>query len=236
MNLTNKQEQECADTTNVIEKKSAKKECCGIYGLRNKINNKWYVGQSVNIPNRWHLGYELLHCKEQRKIYRALVKYGYDSFEKVILEKCEYVDWILDYRETFWIRKLDCIKNGYNLKEGGHSGKMSEETKLKIATSRTGKRWSEEHKKIISAATRKAQASDVYKQKISNSWVNRRLVGVSEETRAKMTAAKLNQSEETRRKISEANRNRKQTEETKNKIRDARKEYWRKKKIDNKVN
>jgi hypothetical protein len=47
-----------------------------------------------------------------------------------------------------------------------------------------------------------------------------------------MTAAKLNQSEETCKKISESNRNRKHSEESKSKIREARKEYWRKKKLD----
>jgi|LakMenEpi03Aug12_release.lakeMendotaPanAssembly.Ray.scaffolds.fasta_scaffold618547_1 group I intron endonuclease len=232
MNSTNYQEIAPRDIIKEIDKKYAKSACCGIYGLRNKITGKWYVGQSVNIQKRWHYGYELLHCKTQPKIYRALLKYGYNNFDTIVIEECQEVSWILDYRETFWIRQLNSIKNGYNLREGGHSGKMSEETKDKIALARTGKRWSDEHKKIISAANKKAQSFQVYKQKISDSWITRRLLGVSDKTRAKMTAAKLNQSEETCKKISESNRNRKHSEESKSKIREARKEYWRKKKLD----
>lgn len=232
MSLMNNQESARLNTINETKKEFAKSACCGIYGLRNKITGKWYVGQSIDIHRRWHLGYELLHCKEQVKIYRALLKYGYDGFDKIILEECDTVDWILDYRETYWIRMLGSIKNGYNLKEGGCGGRLSEETKNKISRARTGKKWTDEQRKIISIATTRACNKEEYKEKISKSWIKRRQIGVSDDTRAKMTVAKLNQSSETRRKIADANRRRKQSDETKNKIRAARKEYWRKKKLD----
>lgn len=231
MNSTNKQEVVPQNITNGTEKRSAENVCCGIYGLRNKINNKWYVGQSIDIHDRWHLGYELMHCKGQPKIYRALKKYGYDNFDKVIIEECENVDWILDYRETHWIRELDSIKNGYNLKEGGAAGKMSEETRKKIAAARTGKHWSDEHIKTLSDAAKLACNKPEFKEKISKSWIKRRLIGVSSETKKKMTTAKFNQSIETRAKISAASKKYRHTEESKNKIREARKQYWEEKRL-----
>jgi group I intron endonuclease len=232
MNSTNSLDSACNDTTNDTEKKSVKKGCCGIYGLKCKITDKWYIGQSVDIHGRWHYAYELMHCKSQPKIYNALVKYGYDGFEKVVVEECSEVGWILDYRETFWIRYYDSIRGGYNLKEGGATGKVSDETKAKISAAVKGRKLTDEQKKKISEATKKACNSPEYKRKISKSWITRRLTGVSDETKAKMRISKLNQSIETRMKISEASKKYKHTEESKNKIREARKEYWMKKKLD----
>lgn len=119
MNSENKQEPVPNDTTKTIEKPSAKNVCCGIYGLKNKINGKWYVGQSVDVIDRWNHAYKRVKCHTQPKIYNALKKYGYDNFEKIILEECDNVDWILDYREMYWIRSLNSVENGYNATYGG---------------------------------------------------------------------------------------------------------------------
>lgn len=226
MNSTNSHDSACNDTTNGTEKPSVKIVCCGIYGLRCKANNKWYIGQSVDIHSRWRTAYELMHCKGQPKIYRALLKYGPDGFDKVIIEECTEIDWIMDYRETFWIRHYKSILFGYNLKEGGNGGRLSEETKRKISAFNIGRTWSIENRKIISEATKKACNRPEYKEKISKSWIKRRLIGVSNETKNKMRVSKLNQSEETKRKISVSCTGKKHSEETKNKIREARKKYW----------
>ena len=231
MNLINNQEIAPQDTINETEKQSAINVCCGIYGLRNKITNKWYVGQSVDIWGRWHLGYELMHCKGQPKIYHALLKYSYDNFEKIIIEECDSVAWILDYRETYWIRTLDSIKNGYNLKEGGAAGKVSDETKKKISIALSNRTWTPEMRNNLSGAMKNAFKSDEYRKKISDSWTDRRKAGISDETREKMTAAKLNQSAETRQKISLASKKYRHSEESKNKIREARKQYYNEKRL-----
>lgn len=43
----------------------------GIYGLRNTITNKWYVGQSRNIYGRWRK-YRFCVCPNQPKLRNAL--------------------------------------------------------------------------------------------------------------------------------------------------------------------
>lgn len=113
---------------------------CGIYGLQNTINGKWYVGQSRNIKRRWYSAYELLRCKNQIYLYRALCKYGYENFEKVILEECPLDK--LNERECYWsIEKNSMVPNGYNLKVGGgQTVIVSEETKRKIGDAHRGKK------------------------------------------------------------------------------------------------
>jgi group I intron endonuclease len=142
---------EINDTTTSTNNKSIKTQCddiipkkmVGIYGLQNKTTGKWYVGQSINVHDRWN-NYTRMECKTQRALYSALVKYGYENFDKIILEECDAIDWILDYREMHWIKYLDSRKNGYNLTDGGCGsnlrGKKSEEHQSKITKALTGKR------------------------------------------------------------------------------------------------
>ncbi len=131
----------CVDTTNG--------KIVGIYGLRCRTTSKWYIGQSKDIIKRWNRAYKLLNCKRQIKIYNALKKYGYDDFETVVIETCDDVDWILDYREMYWIRHLNSIANGYNLKEGGRHGTHSKETREKLRKANLGKHHTEETKQKL---------------------------------------------------------------------------------------
>ena len=110
----------------------------GIYGLKNVMNNKWYIGQAIDI-NRRLKNYANLSCKSQPKIYNAIIKYGYQNFEKVILEQCDPDVNILNEKEPIWIKKYNSIENGYNLRVGGDAGgSPSEETRKKISKSKTG--------------------------------------------------------------------------------------------------
>lgn len=181
---------------------------CGIYGLRCKTTNKWYVGQSCEIPSRWNK-YKNLNCKNQQKLLRALLKYGYDDFEKTVLEECkkETPQDELDSRETHWMAHYDSINNGYNIKTGGSRGKFSDESKRKMSLAHTGKVLSEETKQKIGIGnTGKVMSPDaILKTSAANRGLKR-----SDETKLKMSAAKLGKklgphSEEHRKKISLSN-------------------------------
>ena len=69
-------------------------------------------------------------------IYAALKKYGYDAFEKIVLEECSNDRSTWGPLETKWIKYYDSIEHGYNIAEGGIGGATrrglpcSEETKL----------------------------------------------------------------------------------------------------------
>jgi len=55
-----------------------------VYVHINKINNKKYVGQSVNLKARWESnGY---YYRDSPYFYAAIQKYGWDNFEHIILK------------------------------------------------------------------------------------------------------------------------------------------------------
>jgi group I intron endonuclease len=143
----------------------------GIYGLRNKTTNKWYIGCSINIHKRWITAYKRISCKGQKKIYSALQKYGYDDFDKVILEECPQETF--KSRETYWIEKYNSVQDGYNLAPGGEGGyrpigiPCSEETKLKIGKANKGKKWTDEMKQAASVQRKGKLKSDEWKKSIA---------------------------------------------------------------------
>ena len=93
---------------------------CGIYKIINKINNKIYVGQSVNIQKRW---YQHLYDANHRPmigIDQAIKKYGAKNFQCELIEECSADE--LNDKEIYWIEKLNTFKGeGYNNSIGGLS-------------------------------------------------------------------------------------------------------------------
>ena len=131
-----------------------------IYKITNKIDNKIYIGQTINdLEQRWKS-----HWKKKsncRYLSLAFKKHGVDNFKFELI--CISFDENLDELEKYYIKKLNSLApNGYNLREGGNSSRHSEETKLKISQSlkgrtdivrsksQLGKKHSEETKKKIS--------------------------------------------------------------------------------------
>lgn len=89
---------------------------CGIYKIQNKINGKIYIGQSVNIEQRWKAhkvaGKNTNHEHNYYPLYKAMYKYGLDNFDFSIIEECSKDK--LNEREKYWILYYDSLNNGYN--------------------------------------------------------------------------------------------------------------------------
>lgn len=107
----------------------------GIYCITNKINGKSYVGQSVNIEQRWKAHrtrpFNKNSSQYESSFYRAIRKYGLNNFIFSVLEECEQQE--LDNRECFWIDKLNSFKNGYNLTTGGQNTRTNSKlTELEV--------------------------------------------------------------------------------------------------------
>lgn len=96
---------------------------CGIYKIENKIDGKVYIGQSVNIEDRWikhkSVSQNINHENAHYKIYRAIRKHGLENFIFSIIEECSKEN--LDDKEKEWINFYDSYKNGYNQTLGGQS-------------------------------------------------------------------------------------------------------------------
>ncbi len=88
----------------------------GIYKITNKINNKAYIGQSVDIQRRW-TQHKSNIGKNTNPMYLDFKKYGLDNFSFEILEECSIEQ--LDNLEIYWISKYNTFYDGYNLTEGG---------------------------------------------------------------------------------------------------------------------
>ena len=127
-------------------------------------SGKMYVGQTKTKPEyRWGKdGSNYLQIKNGRytqpAFAYAILKYGWDNIEHEIIAN-NLTKREADNFEKLLIEKLDTMnpKYGYNLREGGHSSNISEETKKKISEALKGN--------IISDSTRK-KLSDSMKGKL----------------------------------------------------------------------
>lgn len=116
---------------------------CGIYKITNKLNNKIYIGQSINIYNRWRNHYYSgikLNPNDDTLIHRAMNKYGIENFDFEIIEEIS-VNY-LNEREKYWIQYYDSYNNGYNMTIGGSNligedNPNSKLTKKDVITIRT---------------------------------------------------------------------------------------------------
>lgn len=201
-------------------------------------NNKIYIGITKKSPEiRWNKGKGYKLCPLMNK---AIEKYGWDNVRHEILftnlSKKE-----AEQKEIELIKKYQCnnSKYGYNIENGGNCcGTHSEETKRKIGEkskgrqTRLGKHITKEHiQKLHEGRMKKYKETgyygnkgymhtEEYKKKMSKV-----LTGIkrSEETKKKISEAQKGNkncigrfmSQETRKKIGNANRGRKLTEKQK---------------------
>lgn len=162
-----------------------------VYAHINKINGKIYIGQTKNINRRWRSNG--IEYEKSTYFYNAILEYGWDNFEHVILqsglskkEADEYEIYYIDYYHSKY------NENGYNIREGGNR-QLSKETRQKLSqiakekglwkgdnnprhldplfgerNGMYGKKHSEETKQKISEANKGKQLTEETKQKISN--------------------------------------------------------------------
>lgn len=103
----------------------------GIYKITNLLNQKVYIGQSVDIEQRWKK-----HCftKDNCAIHKAIQKYGEKNFSFEVLEECKQEE--LNDKEIYYINKYNSYTNGYNMTLGGegasHPIKLSDKEVLQI--------------------------------------------------------------------------------------------------------
>lgn len=120
----------------------------GIYQIKNKVNNKVYVGQSTDIRGRWehHIRDLEVGRHQNHHLQNAWNKYGKDAFEFSIIEECSYE--MLTEREQYWIDYYGGQNSftTYNNRDAGIGGHLSEHAKRKISESLQGHTpWNKGH-------------------------------------------------------------------------------------------
>lgn len=99
------------------------KKICGIYGIRNLINSKIYIGKSINIKERFtsHKCQLRAHTRTSdtnRHLFNSVKTHGFRNFEFIIIEELENNESLLKDRELFWMDHYkSCNRDfGYNLR------------------------------------------------------------------------------------------------------------------------
>lgn len=112
----------------------------GIYKITNP-KGRIYIGQAENLLERQKAYKRVYHIKSQTKIYRSIIKYGWNAHTWEIQEFCTVEK--LNIRERYWQEFYDVIgHNGLNCKLVNTNEKhqtISEETKQKIAKTLKGR-------------------------------------------------------------------------------------------------
>lgn len=115
-----------------------------IYKITNLINNKIYIGQTINFTERIRQHKEIPFRKNSQEkdkpLYRAMRKYGIENFKFEIIDKADTFE-TANSLEIYYISFYDsCIDSGkgYNLDLGGKNGNKSEFTKSKISKAHKG--------------------------------------------------------------------------------------------------
>lgn len=105
---------------------------CGIYKITNLKNNNCYIGQSINIIQRWKdhrkEAKDIYSDKKEYPLYKAIRKYGIENFSFEILEECKVEE--LNQKEKEYIEKYNSFHNGYNQTLGGDSNSKNYNSNL----------------------------------------------------------------------------------------------------------
>jgi group I intron endonuclease len=144
---------------------------CGVYLIRNKTNDKVYVGSAVSIRTRWARHLKMLRSRthDNIKLQRAWDKHGESAFEFEIAANCPHEELLR--AEQLAIDAFDAVNTGYNIaKVAGSSMRNrthSEATKLQMSRTRRGRKQTSEWVSRRVSSFKGMELSAEHKEKIS---------------------------------------------------------------------
>lgn len=151
-----------------INYRKNKNKITGIYKITSPTG-RIYIGQAIDIKERFGDYKNLQSMKSQIRLYRSLEKYGVESHIFEVIEECSREE--LNCRERFWQDFYDVLgENGLNciLQECNEFRKeLSQETKDKIGNANRGRIVSDETKKKMSEKRKGKKLSKEHISKIT---------------------------------------------------------------------
>lgn len=97
-----------------------------IYKITNKINNKCYIGQTIqkSVNNRWSRHKSDYRKKVNHPLYDSMNKYGIENFSFEIIYTANSIEELNKLEEQYIKDFNSLVPNGYNLKMGGNNSKV----------------------------------------------------------------------------------------------------------------
>ena len=158
-----------------------------VYLHQNKINGKVYIGQTCQKPQyRWNSGEGYKNCTY---FYKAIQKYGWESFQHIILEENLTLEEA-NLLEQYYIEIYNSTnpQSGYNSQTGGNNKQPNEETR-KILSEKMKKKWEDpQFKEKMSKRLKQLWTNPEYRQKVIEN--RRKSWQLSEEGRQKISQAR----------------------------------------------
>lgn len=156
----------------------------GIYKIRNCINGKIYIGQSIDILGRFNDHKANVTKKFNYHLYKSFRKYGLENFEFIIFEKVDNI-LLLDSREQYWMDFYNSYNPefGYNICKLATSTKgykHTEETRKKISQKSKGRVSPNKGKNLLSLEQRKAQSLYMKNKWQDNTYINKVITKIIE--------------------------------------------------------
>ena len=140
-----------------------------IYGYRNKLNGKIYIGKTIHEEER-----KRQHKNSKRKdhFHSSIRLHGFENFEYFVLKDRINTEAEMNELETFYIKEFESFdKNkGYNSTLGGDGSvgcTQSIETRELRRKALTGLKRTEEQKRTMSIAQTGREISETHRIKLS---------------------------------------------------------------------
>ena len=121
-----------------------------VYKHQSRVTGKVYIGITCQNPiKRWGAGNNYRGCLH---LHAAILKYGWDSFDHIILYDSLSKDEAITIEKTLIVH-YKSLGISYNITEGGEGVikdcGVSEETRIKMSEAQKGRKHSEDYKKNV---------------------------------------------------------------------------------------
>lgn len=158
---------------------------CGIYEIRNLVNNKVYIGSTINLQKRYnsHISQLKNQNHDNQHLQNSYNQYGIDKFEMKLLKTCDEISLLIEeqfYLNLYWNEQNKKFnENCFNIAKFsgnpmlGRHHDDSTKNAIKLANSGEknywfGKTLSDEHKLKCRKAKIGKKATEETKKKISD--------------------------------------------------------------------
>lgn len=149
------------------------RDICGIYMITNTLNNKFYIGCSLDIKKRWdthRIRYKTQGTEYNKPLYIEMREFGIKNFKIEVLEECKQD--VLFEREKHYIETLNAIEKGYNVMYGEDNHGNAKLTSEDVILIRTAYNNKERKQEVYKRFSEKINHTGFHKVWNGYSWKN----------------------------------------------------------------